>query len=139
MRVPSVGARENAGEINMKNIYKFKKEEILKIVPDKKGIYFLGNLKGNKFVVGYVGRSDFGLKKRLLSHNHLGKFKFFSFQVTKTKREAFMLETEYWYLLRESTINRIHPNVPQNIIMEHPCDIMGRVFRKRVMEAMKNG
>jgi len=132
-------AKENAGEDDMKNIYKFTKEEISEKVPNEKGIYFLGNLKNKKFVVGYVGRSDFSLKKRLLSHNHFDKFNFFSFFVTRTKREAFFLETEYWYLLKESTINKIHPNVPQNMVMEYPCDTLGRIFKRRIMGAKKNG
>jgi len=122
----------------MKNIYKFTKEEVSKVVPDKKGIYFLGDLKNNNFIVGYVGRSDFSLKKRLMSHNHFDKFKFFCFQTTNTMKDAFFLETEYCYLLKDSTINKIHPNKPASLEIEYPGDTLARVMKKRFSGGLKN-
>ncbi len=122
----------------MKNIYKFTKEEILKRVPDVKGIYFLGNLKDGKFLVGYVGRSDFSLKKRLLGHNHLNKFKFFCFSTTTTKKDAFFLETEHWYLNKGKTLNKIHPNKPSNLELEYPGDTLARVMKKKFSGGVDN-
>lgn len=129
-------AKENAGG-DMEKIYKFKKEDISKNVPDKKGIYFLGNINDGKFVIGYVGRSDGSLKKRLLTHNHYGEFDFFSFQIVNSMREGFILETEYCNLLKGRTINRIHPNIPHSLIMESPADVLGRHLKKRFLGGKK--
>ena len=119
--------------MEIKNIHKFTKEEISKNVPDKKGIYFLGDIKDGKFIVGYVGRSDGSLKQRLMTHNYLGEFNFFSFQIVKSMREGFILETEYCNLNKGMTVNKIHPNKPHNLLMVHPHDILGRHLKKRFL------
>ena len=120
------------------SIYNFNKQEIIKNVPDKKGIYFLGSFHQGKFVVGYVGRSDGSLKKRLLTHNHFCKFDFFSFELVNSMREGFILETEYFYLNAGNTLNKIHPNRPRNLIMEHPIDVLGRHLKKRFIGVKNN-
>lgn|SRR3989344_671791 len=121
------------------DFYELEDETIKKRAPEQKGIYFLGNLVKGKFVVGYVGRSDKNLKKRLLTHNHRGKFKFFSFNPVRTKRDGFLLETENWYLGKTATINKIRPSIPRNLMMEHPCDTLGKFMRKKYSEGKKNG
>lgn len=117
--------------------YKLKEQVIKQEVPESKGIYFLGNLNNGRFEIGYVGRSDSSLKKRLLSHNHKDKFTFFAFKTVKTKREAFLLETEYWYLSKNSMLNKIHPDVPKYLIIEHPCDTLGKFFKKTIRRYKK--
>jgi hypothetical protein len=115
------------------NIYKFTKKEIERKTPNNIGIYFLGDIRDGKFVIGYVGRSDDSLKTRLLHHNHTGKFTHFSFQIVKSMREGFILETEYCNLVCGRTINKIHPNKPHLLQMEHPHDVLGRCFKKRFL------
>lgn len=130
-------AKENPEGGNMK-YYKLEDSIIKKEAPDAKGVYFLGNIINGNFVIGYVGRSDNSLKSRLLNHNHNKKFKFFSFETVRTKRDGFLLETENWYLLKFMTINKIHPNKPKNLDMEHPCDVLGRFMKRKYFEVNKN-
>ena len=111
--------------------YRLVDKIIISQVPDTKGIYFLGDVQDGTFVVGYVGRSDASIRERLLSHELKEQFEYFSFESTRTKRDAFLLETEYYYLYRDSIVNKIHPDLPSGLLMEHPCDTLGKAMKKR--------
>lgn len=117
----------------MTNIYRFVPNVIRDKVPSKRGIYFLGTVTSGKFVVGYIGRSDKSLRDRLLTHNHKEKFDYFSFEVVNSRKEAFFMETEYWYLHKKKVINKIHPNKPEGLEMEHPVDSIARVIKKKFL------
>ena len=117
----------------MNSIRKYSISVVNATVPDSKGVYILGNYIKGSFVVGYVGRSDNSLKRRLASHNHKGKFQYFTYKEVKTMREGFLLETELWYRYKNTIINKIHPQVPLSLWMEHPCDTLGRILKKKFM------
>ena len=116
-----------------------RNKEIRKYAPKHIGIYFLGDLEKGKFTVRYVGRSDWSIQNRLLNHPYKMMFGFFSYQKTATIKDAFLLETENYYLYKNTLINKIHPDLPKNLILEHPSDTLGRIFKKRILKGVKYG
>ena len=114
-----------------KQVYIYTESSVCNHAPDSKGIYFLGNVINNKFVVGYVGRSDTSTRKRLLSHNHKAKFTHFCFDDVKTKHQGFLRETEEWYIHKKTAINKVHPQVPEGMVTEHRYDTLGRVLKSK--------
>ncbi len=99
------------------------------IEPMKPGVYMLGDVMDGKFVVGYVGRSDICLQKRLLTHNHLYEFSYFFFEYTQTSEEAYIKEAELWHNCVDYKIpiaNKIHPDSPGNAHLQCPYCQMAR-------------
>ncbi len=78
------------------------------------GVYCLGKKTPKGFCVGYVGRSDTNLKRRLLQHVQNGKFSQFYFIPTKTIFDAFRMECREWHRFFELS-NVIHPDAPKNL------------------------
>lgn len=83
------------------------------------GTYFLG--KANNPLPLYVGRSDRGLRRRLLQHVARGKFDWFMANITESTRQAYYLECRGWHSLRDWGIkNLIHPAAPGGLPMGCP-------------------
>lgn len=75
------------------------------------GSYCLG-YKGS-VVPRYYGRSDYSLRVRLLQHLRAGRYDWFAVLPAESRREAFMLESRGWHLLRDSGLdNQMHPAAP---------------------------
>lgn len=107
--------------------------EIIRAVVDKgtAGIYALGEVVGDEFFVGYVGRSDTCLRTRLLSHNYLYDFSYFYFQYAGTAAAAYTKESELWHACVDYGIpirNRIHPDSPVNAHLKCPYCQSGKVI-----------
>ena len=82
----------------MGKVYKLIPEIIReKIDKSKCGVYFLGKFKKEGFYVGYVGRSDTCIRRRLLDHAKSGKYAFFSYKVLQTKESSFRQEALLFY------------------------------------------
>jgi|TARA_Y100000310_G_C20683511_1_gene817540 hypothetical protein len=78
------------------------------------GVYCLGEKSPKGFHVGYVGRSDTDLRRRLLQHVQSGKFSYFYFVQTETIFDAFRIECREWHRFFELG-NAIHPDAPKNL------------------------
>ena len=99
--------------------------EVIRIAvePNRSGVYALGDVEGDAFRVGYVGRSDHCLWTRLLTHNLLYKFSYFYFQYTATCQEAYYLESKWWHQCLDFGVllqNKIHPDSPVNTAVACP-------------------
>lgn len=90
---------------------------------DRPGAYLLGELKGSRFDVRYVGRSDSCLKSRLLTHNHLYECSYFTFRYASSPKDAFLMECKAWHDYQGSRgklLNKIHPAAPAGQHIECP-------------------
>lgn len=84
-------------------------ENIEELVPmNVPGSYLLGEIEGDIFEVGYIGRSDVCLRSRLMCHARTGQYGFFAFNVCRSTREAFIREC-YAYHTYRGLSNQIHP------------------------------
>lgn len=82
------------------------------------GAYILGNEICGRFVFKYVGRSDYCLQTRLLTHGRLYYCPYFVFFYTDTAKEAFELESKWWHDCINTNvqlINHIHPDAPSGM------------------------
>jgi hypothetical protein len=83
------------------------------VEPGIAGAYVLGS--GLNFEVGYVGRSDWCVRRRLAGHNHLYQFDYFIVRRAVSAAEAFAFECEAWHALEHRhahMLNRYHPAAP---------------------------
>ncbi len=79
------------------------------------GVYLLAKYEEGSLASGYVGRSDTCLRRRLVYHNLLGRFDYFTFKIATNAEQAFVEEAGWWHLLRNEDflLNSIHPSVPK--------------------------
>jgi len=102
----------------------FLPPNIRKVVKgDKAGVYILGNEENGEFVPKYVGRSDYSIRHRLLTHNYMYNYEYFVFKYVRNTKEAFLTEAKWWHdcLNNELKIdNKIHPDSPNGIYIECP-------------------
>ena len=118
----------------MKAVHKLDHAVVSGIVPEGiSGCYRLWDLKRGKFCVGYIGRSDSDLHRRLHQHVDAGVFSFFDFEVTDDIYEAFILECREWHLLCSlidaHLANINHPAAPQG--KSYACPYCFRVNKVR--------
>lgn len=80
---------------------------------NRPGAYVLGSEQD--FKIGYVGRSDTCVRRRLAFHNHLYKFDYFIYRYAKNAEEAYMFECEAYHALerRSGMLNKYHPAAPR--------------------------
>lgn len=113
--------------LNMQGPYGFDREIINDVVPDVQfGNYALGyEDKNGKFCVCYVGRSDHNLPRRIADHlgEHPKKFKFFTYRIASSEKEAFYEECRMYHLFgeNENLYNKEHPDRPDGEELECPC------------------
>lgn len=74
------------------------------------GVYALGKLSDGVFYIGYVGRSDDDVNKRLLDHVKLSDPQF-KIAYCSSAQAAFLAECELWHEYGGSR-NPIHPARP---------------------------
>ncbi|WP_071603291.1 hypothetical protein [Dickeya oryzae] len=95
--------------------YELTSEEIDRVVPpNTAGNYALGYIRGNQFMVRYIGRSDSDVNQRLKSH--IGKHPLcthFKFSTASSPKAAFEKECQNWHDF-ELPENQIHPDRPSN-------------------------
>lgn len=84
----------------------------LVVVPRRPGAYALGHNGEGRFEVGYIGRSDTCLQRRLASHNHMWRFEYFIFWHADNEYQAYALECEFWHSFKDQVGNLIHPASP---------------------------
>lgn len=118
----------------MKNVFLFL-PEVVRLLVDKgkTGVYALGEVVEDEFLVGYVGRSDTCLQTRLLTHNYLYDFSYFYFQCVETPADAYALEAGMWHACMDYGIpirNRIHPDSPANAHLKCPYCQSGKMILK---------
>ena len=104
----------------------FKPKLIRNVVEkDRPGVYVLGNDE-NGFKPKYVGRSDYCIRNRLLTHNHLYDYDYFMFKYVDNQRDAFYLEAKWWHDCINNGVeldNMIHPDAPSGTFWTCPyCD-----------------
>lgn len=89
------------------------------------GNYALGYMKGDKFIVKYVGRSDTNLNSRL--HSWVGKgYKLFKYSYASSVKQAFEKECVNYHDFggNQKLDNDIHPDRPSKKDWECPeCTI----------------
>ena len=93
------------------------------IKKDEPGVYVLGNEQNGEFVPRYVGRSDYSLRKRLLTHNHLYEYDYVVFRTVSCSKEAFYTESKWWHDCNNNGYeidNKIHPDAPSGTYIECP-------------------
>ncbi len=104
---------------------------------NRPGAYVLGS--GPRFEVGYTGRSDVCIRRRLSAHNHLYRFDYFIFRYADDSEEAFQLEAEAWHALHQrgaTILNKYHPALPAGSGLKCPyCDFAERA-KEFLREAM---
>ncbi len=96
-----------------------------KVAQGKIGNYALGHMKGNTFIVEYVGRSDNDVAWRLECHIPEG-YQYFKFSYANTIKAAFEKECRNYHDFGENVQlnNKIHPNRPKGCNYECPrCNI----------------
>ena len=87
------------------------------------GVYILGDESDGKFIFQYVGRSDYCLQTRLLTHGLLYHCPYFVFSYTDTARDAFELESKWWHDCKNNgfhLLNIIHPDSPSGTQLSCP-------------------
>lgn len=96
------------------------------------GVYVLGHIVDGRFVFQYVGRSDYCVQTRLLTHEHLYDCSYFIFRYAKDRKEAFETESKWWHDCRNNGVvlfNRIHPDSPAGEKLRCPYCQFGRDMR----------
>jgi len=83
------------------------------------GMYVLGDYEEDYFKVGYVGRSDTDIRKRLLQHSKNNEYDYFFAIPTDTIFEAYKLECREWHRFFDIN-NSIHPDAPNNLPYKCP-------------------
>jgi hypothetical protein len=94
------------------------------VAPGQPGAYALGNDRGG-FQVGYIGRSDYCLRTRLLTHNYLYEFEYFVLRYAAGVLAAFQVECELYHVYRQAgapLANRVHPAAPSFRVACPYCD-----------------
>lgn len=100
------------------------------------GTYVLGS--GQDFKIGYVGRSDTCVRRRLVSHNHLYKFDYFIFRYAENPLEAYRFECEAYHALERvgsEVLNQIHPAAPRSSGVRCPYCSFARNVKRFVLAA----
>lgn len=90
---------------------------------DCAGVYVLGNEENGKFVPKYIGRSDYSIRHRLLTHNHMYDYEYFVFMYVNGMEAAFLMESKWWHDCLNNGIdidNKIHPDTPSGAYIECP-------------------
>lgn len=93
-----------------------------KVAPRKIGNYALGYMKGNTFIVKYVGRSDNDVAWRLTCHIHEG-YQCFKFSYACSIKAAFDKECRNYHDFgdKNNLDNINHPDRPQGQNYKCPC------------------
>lgn len=93
------------------------------------GFYRLGVVEDGEFWPRYFGRSDRGLRARLLQHSReRPEMTHVTPVVTRTIRRAYRLECREWHLRGDEMENEIHPASPRFIAYECPyCGLEQRL------------
>jgi hypothetical protein len=72
----------------------------------------------------YVGRSDTCLRRRLASHNHIGRATHVSWEVCRSATNAYVTEAHWFHRLAEvpghHPLNSVHPALPAGSAMACP-------------------
>lgn len=98
------------------------------ITRTEEGNYALGELKGDTFIVHYVGRSDTNVNARLQSHASAGEYTHFKFSYATSPKAAFEKECHNFHDFgeEEKLANKIHPDRPADASWKCPsCKIYG--------------
>lgn len=113
------------------------KQAVVKDLVTKRtvGTYRLGVLNSGCFEIGYFGRSDKDLRRRLLEHTREASFTHFSFDISETLFEAFRKECRDWHLVKDSCKNCMHPGAPMRLPYLCPYCLAKKVFnfKRRLM------
>lgn len=110
----------------MTNAYALTPPRVRELVPSgATGFYQLGVVEDGEFWPRYFGRSDRGLRSRLLTHcRERSDVTYFDPVVTRTIRRAYNLECRQWHLQGDGMENDIHPAHPKHIAYECPyCNL----------------
>jgi len=76
----------------------------------KPGVYLLGAIQGDKFIVERTGRSDKNLNGRL--NDYEGQYQHFKFAYCSNAEQAFYAECELWHAYANKNV-QIHPDRPE--------------------------
>jgi hypothetical protein len=104
---------------------------------DQIGFYRLGYLRDGHFEVGYFGRSDTSLRRRLLQHCQNAPETHFTCLPTSTILEAFRLECGEWHLGRPGVRNKIHPDAPK--LLGYSCPYCELSESRELAELLGSG
>lgn len=83
------------------------------VAPRTVGFYRLGTVCNGTFERRYIGRSDTGLRRRLLEHAVDGRHTHFQAEPTETIYEAFRRECAAWHRANGELENVVHPAAPK--------------------------
>jgi hypothetical protein len=100
------------------NYYNFNLLTINRVVPQSIGVYILGYYDGTSFKAQYVGRSDYNLRSRLISHLN-ENYSHFKFQQFDSRLAAFEKECILYHDFNPPN-NINHPAQPQGISCNCP-------------------
>lgn len=110
--------------------YRLHPTRVRELIPsDATGFYKLGTITDGSFYTEYFGRSDRGLRERLLTHcRERPEMTHFEPVVTKSIRRAFQMECREWHLRGDRMDNEIHPARPNMLAYSCPyCDLEHRI------------
>jgi hypothetical protein len=95
---------------------------------DSPGVFVLGYLRNNLFIVSYVGRDDVDLKTGLRAHL-LGPYQQFKFTYALSARDAYLKECELYHDY-VGLDNSRHPAPSKQLDLQCPrCQISARSGR----------
>src|SRR6185312_5973037 len=89
------------------------------VLSDSQGVFALGYVRDDSFVIAALDRSETDLKTDLKSHLH-GPFQHFKFVYALSKTDAFQRHCEIYHECVDLE-NRAHPSPPQDMDLTCPC------------------
>lgn len=115
------------------NFHRFEPSVVRSVVPHGVvGVYQLARYENGQLIIGYVGRSDSDLQKRLAGHNLMYAFDYFWFHKVRNPHSAFLAEAGMWHALKDelALVNKAHPAVPGGKAVGCPyCRALAQIRR----------